>query len=89
MKVNKICADCEYAQRETFEGPRGFQVGYICQHTNARDLVSGEQVPAGVARSQEIYCGPDGKYFKKRVEDVKEGPATVATESKIISLERT
>lgn len=88
VKLNKICADCDFAKKETMEGPRGFQIGYFCTHQNSRDLVSGDFVPAGVARSNDVYCGPNGKYFKVRE---KESPVKVVApeapvESNLIAL---
>jgi hypothetical protein len=43
----------------------------LCMHQACIDPVTGEQLPANIARQQQIFCAFEGKYHEPEQEKIK------------------
>lgn len=65
----RICIDCEFATSRAVQvGPNPNQIGMaiVCLNSECRDPVSGDPLPAVVARQQEVFCSFKAKYFQAK-----------------------
>ena len=67
----KICVKCQFITKKGVQvGPQQMSMGYFCTHTNCCEPVTGDPLPANVARSAD-FCGLKGIYFKEKEAEVK------------------
>lgn len=67
----KHCKDCEFIDKKTIQDEQGrFMTMFFCGHIECSDPVSAEPLPAGMARKEVVFCGIQGKYWKKKEEPV-------------------
>jgi len=68
----KICIECDFAKMSTVETAQGPTRVLCCKHEECRDPISGVPMPLTTARTQEVFCGIKGRYFKLKEVEVKE-----------------
>jgi hypothetical protein len=69
MSKQRICANCEFSHAEMVQTQQGFQKIMICMHDDCLDLVSGDHIPCGASRREDVYCGVGGKYYKQKAKE--------------------
>ncbi len=57
MTLPRICTECRHHTL-------GFNDLVMCAHPNARDVVDGKPVNAGMVRASIGVCGPEGRLWE-------------------------
>lgn len=76
----KICLNCQFAEMTTIDTDRGPQRVLACHFEECRDPITGVPLPLTTARTNDVFCGVKGRYFKLKKEEEKK------EESKVIQL---
>lgn len=65
----KFCVECAFGHKEAVEvGPKQYATAIICRHEECRDPVSGEPIPANIARRDPVFCGFKAVHWLKKDE---------------------
>lgn len=63
----KICRDCQFYDRVSGQvAPGQLALVDVCTNTECKNPVTGDVVSCGALRSNECFCGINGKHYKKR-----------------------
>lgn len=63
----RICLDCAFSKKDVVQiAPGQGGMAIFCTHEECRDPVSGDSLPANIARQNVIFCGMPAKFYKKK-----------------------
>lgn len=66
----KHCINCQFEGKQVGQLPNGqLQTMIFCKNEECSDPVTGDPLPAQVARSNPAFCSITAKYFKQKEQD--------------------
>lgn len=66
----KLCKNCEFAHKETYQHPANLslQTIFLCANEECREPVNGDMIPCELARREQVFCGIQAKHYKLKEE---------------------
>lgn len=80
----KLCKDCKHCGKVAQQQGNEYQLAFICKHSECCDIVTGDPLLAGQARSVTEFCGFEARYFEAKEND----KSPIPDRPNIITLEK-